>query len=149
MKRLAAALKQRHVDRVSLAVHTSADLRRHDLPPFTTLYPGERATGWIAVSEQMRAFYCAGYRWLDAYRPVARVGGSIRLYYLPGPPSRRRPEPEGAGAVQLERAAALFSRASCVGQSRAAPPSLTGSHRAGFAIATSGARPLRDIQRER
>ncbi len=35
VKRLAAALKQRHVDRVSLAVHTSADLRRHDdLPPF-------------------------------------------------------------------------------------------------------------------
>ena len=41
VKRLAAALKQRHVDRVSLAVHTSADLRRDDLPPIRTLYPGE------------------------------------------------------------------------------------------------------------
>jgi hypothetical protein len=86
LKRLAAVLKQRHVDRVSLAVHTSADLRRHDdLPTIETLYPGEPATGWIAISEQMRAFYCAGYRWLDAYRPVARVGDSIRLYYVPGP----------------------------------------------------------------
>ncbi len=93
VKRLAAALKQRHVDRVSLAVHTSADLRRDDLPPFTTLYPGERETGWIAVSEQMRAFYCAGYSWLDAYRPVARVGRSIRLYHVPGPPVPP-PEPE-------------------------------------------------------
>ncbi|MGE0258411.1 MAG: ArnT family glycosyltransferase [Alphaproteobacteria bacterium] len=86
VKRLAEALRERHADRVSLAVHTSADLRRHSLPPFDTLYPGERATGWIAISEQMRAFYCAGYSWLDAYRPVARVGSSIRLYYVPGPP---------------------------------------------------------------
>jgi hypothetical protein len=87
VKRLAAALKQRHVDRVSVAVHTSADLRQHDdLPPIRTLYPGETATGWIAISEQMSAFYCAGYRWLDAYRPVARIGASIHLYYVPGPP---------------------------------------------------------------
>ena len=47
---------------------------------------GRPATGWIAVSEQMREFYCAGYRWLDAYEPVARIGASIRLYYVPGPP---------------------------------------------------------------
>jgi hypothetical protein len=87
VKRLATALKQRHVHRVSLAVHTSAELRRHDdLPPIRTLYPGERVTGWIAISEQVSAFYCAGYRWLDAYQPVARIGDSIRLYYVPGPP---------------------------------------------------------------
>jgi hypothetical protein len=93
VKRLATALKARHADRVSLAVHTSADLRRHGLPPFDTLYPGERATGWIAISEQMRAFYCAGYRWLDVYHPVARIGSSIRLYYVPGSPARP-PDPK-------------------------------------------------------
>ena len=88
VKRLIAALKERQVNRVHLAVHTSADLRKHDdLPPFETLYPGEPTTGWIAVSEQIRAFYCSGYRWLDAYRPVARIGTSIRLYYIPGPPA--------------------------------------------------------------
>ena len=86
IRRLIAALKQRQAAGVHLAVHTSADLRKHDLPPFKTLYPGEPATGWIAISEQMRAFYCAGYRWLDAYQPVARIGTSIRLYYVPGPP---------------------------------------------------------------
>lgn len=42
------------------------------------------ATGWIAISEQMKAFYCRGYRWLDSYRPVARIGASIRLYKIPG-----------------------------------------------------------------
>ena len=84
--RLIADLKQRHIGRLSLAVHTSADMRRHDLPPFDVLYPGRSATGWVAISEQMRALYCAGYSWLDAYQPVARVGASIRLYYVPGPP---------------------------------------------------------------
>lgn len=87
VKQLIAALKKRQVTRVHLAVHTSADLRRHDFPPFETLYPGEATTGWIAVSEQVLAFYCAGYRWLDAYQPVARIGTSIRLYYVPGPPA--------------------------------------------------------------
>ena len=94
VKRLAAELKRRQVARVHLAVHTSADLRRDDLPPFETLNPGEPQTGWIAISEQMRAYYCAGYRWLAAYRPVARIGASIRLYHVPGPPPPSRPEAE-------------------------------------------------------
>src|SRR4051794_6853154 len=98
VKRLAAALKQRHINRVRLAVDPSADLSRHDLPPFEPLYPGERTIGWIAISEQMRAFHCAGYRWLDAYRPVARIGSSIRLYYVPGPP-----EADPAAPARLAR----------------------------------------------
>ncbi len=79
--RLAAVLKQHRVDRLHLALHTSADLRLHGLPPFEVMYPGQPATGWIAISEQTHAFYCAGYRWIDAYKPIARVGASIRLYY--------------------------------------------------------------------
>ncbi len=42
----------------------------------------------------MSAFYCAGYRWLDAYQPVARIGASIRLYYVPGPLQRNPNSPE-------------------------------------------------------
>jgi hypothetical protein len=87
VRRLLAALKERGVSRVHLALHTSADLRKHDFPPFETLYPGEPTTGWIAISEQVRAFYCAGYRWLDPYKPVARIGRSILLYHVPGPPA--------------------------------------------------------------
>lgn len=87
VKPLIAALKKRQVTRVHLALHTSSDLRKHDVPPFETMYPGEPTTGWIAISEQIRAFYCGGYRWLDAYQPVARIGSSIRLYYVAGPPA--------------------------------------------------------------
>jgi hypothetical protein len=81
--RLSTTLRSLGVDHVALAVHTSGDLRRHDLPPFSILYPGEHVSGWVAVSAQVRAYYCAGYAWLDAYRPVAQVGRSIRLYRLP------------------------------------------------------------------
>jgi hypothetical protein len=87
VRRLAASLQQRQVQRVHLAIHTSADLRKHGMPPFETMYPGEPTTGWIAISEQMRVFYCGGYRWLDAYRPLARIGASILLYNVPGPES--------------------------------------------------------------
>jgi 4-amino-4-deoxy-L-arabinose transferase-like glycosyltransferase len=91
VRRLRVELKQRRVARVHLAVHTSADLRKHDFPPFETLYPGEPTTGWIAISEQVRAFYCAGYQWLDAYAPVRRIGSSILLYYVPGPEAEPGP----------------------------------------------------------
>ena len=87
LDRLAAALKQRRVGQLHLALHTAAEPRLHDLPPFEVLYPGRPATGWIAISEQMHAFYCAGFQWLDAYKPVARVGATIRLYYVPGTPA--------------------------------------------------------------
>ena len=94
--RLSAVLRKSNVSRVHLAVHTSADLRKHDLPPFETMYPDEPTTGWIAISEQVQAFYCAGYQWLSAHQPVARIGTSIRLYFIPGPPT----EP---GMPDLER----------------------------------------------
>jgi hypothetical protein len=95
--RLAEALKERRISSVHLAIHTSADLRRHDFPPFTTMYPGRPATGWIAISEQVRAFYCAGYHWLDGYKPVVRIGHSIALYYVPG-----ATEPEDASPPPKE-----------------------------------------------
>jgi 4-amino-4-deoxy-L-arabinose transferase-like glycosyltransferase len=91
ISRLSAALKERQVLRVHLAVHTSADLRKDDLPPFETMYPGEPTTGWIAISEEMRALYCAGYSWLNAYEPVAQIGKSILLYYVAGPAAEPGP----------------------------------------------------------
>ena len=41
--------------------------------------------GWLAVSETVYALKRSqgAYGWLDQYRPVWRVGKSIRLYSLP------------------------------------------------------------------
>jgi hypothetical protein len=104
--RLERALAARGVRRLSLAYFGPVDLCRHDLPVGRWLRPHERTTGVIAISEMYRKgvignFYRDGnycdraqwvleappdpgaYAWLDAYRPVARVGASILLYDIP------------------------------------------------------------------
>jgi hypothetical protein len=86
--RLVEELRARHVERVAIAYNGSADLSRHGLPAFRPLVPHQPTTGWIAISE-MRLKIGEGrppydeFAWLEAYEPVARVGRSIRLYYVP------------------------------------------------------------------
>ncbi len=78
------------VPSVSLAYRGTADLNREALPPWRPLAPGERATGWIAVTALARVAAPGGYAWLDAYPPVERIGRSIDLYFIPpdGAPGR-------------------------------------------------------------
>jgi len=40
-------------------------------------------SGWVAISELARTRNPADYAWLDAYRPLERIGKSIDLYYIP------------------------------------------------------------------
>ena len=51
--------------------------------PQIRLEARQPATGWVAISELARTRDPADYAWLDAYRPVERVGKSIDLYYIP------------------------------------------------------------------
>ena len=88
--RLSAALQQRHIDQVSIAYAGSSklDLSQFGLPPFQVLAPNQPATGWIAISLlKLKVGEPGqpddGYAWLEAYQPVALVGRSIRLYYVP------------------------------------------------------------------
>lgn len=83
--RLARVVGQSDINHLWVLYNGNADLARHKLPadgliPFTPVH------GWVAVSETAlklgdQARY-GGYRWLDAYRPVRRVGKSIRLYHI-------------------------------------------------------------------
>lgn len=92
---LAKVLAEHKVEHLKLRLYTSADLTQMNLPPFQTLAPNERTTGWVAVSvHNLRTgegpWYPAlfdGYAWLNAYQPVASVDKTIRLYYLPENPS--------------------------------------------------------------
>ncbi len=88
--RLCGALRQRHINEISIAYAGSArlDLSRFDLPPFQLLAPYQRTTGWVAISLlQLKTgglgFPDDSFAWLEAFRPVALVGRSIRLYYIP------------------------------------------------------------------
>ena len=88
--RLSTTLERMHIPALSVAYagSTNLDLHRFGLPPFQVLLPHQRATGWIAIS-----LFCLktggfgmpadSYSWIEAYQPVALVGRSIRLYYVP------------------------------------------------------------------
>ena len=86
--RLSDDLRARGVDHVSIAYNGSADLNLMHLPPYEELPPCVQTTGWVAISMyhlQMSkpSIGCGGYSWLAAYKPVALVGKSIRLYWIP------------------------------------------------------------------
>jgi Dolichyl-phosphate-mannose-protein mannosyltransferase len=88
--RLSAALRQRHVEEVSIAYEGSPDLDLHQfgLPSFHILIPHEPTDGWIAIS--LKSLKTGGFGfpndsfwWLESYKPVCLVGRSIRLYDVP------------------------------------------------------------------
>jgi hypothetical protein len=83
LHRLEMRVAQLHIGHLNLAYRGSADLRREPLPQVHILAPRERVTGWVALSELARTRNLSDYAWLDAYRPIERVGKTIDLYYVP------------------------------------------------------------------
>lgn len=87
VKRLSERCKVHKVDRLHIAYFGSAVLEKHDLPPFELLEPGQKVTGWVAISLAKIKFWTGweGYKWLEEHRLVETVGRGIRLYYVPEP----------------------------------------------------------------
>jgi 4-amino-4-deoxy-L-arabinose transferase-like glycosyltransferase len=83
LRRLELRAAQLGIAHLSLAYRGTADLTREPLPPFVSLAARQPTTGWVAISELARTRDPADYAWLDAYRPVERIGKSIDLYYIP------------------------------------------------------------------
>jgi hypothetical protein len=89
LKRLADTLRARHIPAVSLAYAGSATVVEHGLPPVHWLEPHRPVSGWVAASLysiKLGSLDRPGhddFAWLERYRPVALVGRSIRLYYIP------------------------------------------------------------------
>jgi hypothetical protein len=83
LRRLEKRAAELKIPRLSLAYRGTADLSREPLPPLVILPPHHPTTGWVAVSELARTRNLSDYAWLDAYRPVERIGKSIDLYYIP------------------------------------------------------------------
>jgi 4-amino-4-deoxy-L-arabinose transferase-like glycosyltransferase len=85
--RLAAVVRDEHIDHLHLAYFGTADWHRlvpaaEELPQFKPVH------GWVAVSENEMTFGWPtnerdAFAWLRAYTPVRRVGKSIRLYRIP------------------------------------------------------------------
>lgn len=72
-------------DTVRVAYFGTAALSAAGVPNARELGLHERATGWIAGSETFLAGEWVGraYMWLLDYEPVARIGPSMRLWYIP------------------------------------------------------------------
>jgi len=89
--RLSRELRSRKVSHVTLALWTSADMSQTDLPPFEIAQPSKPVSGWFAVSlralrmgELFHTTYPRNaFDWVSQYQPVARVGNTILLYYIP------------------------------------------------------------------
>ena len=87
--RLADTLRARGVKEVALAYAGSATVAEHGMPTIRWLEPHRPDTGWVAASLwslKLGSLNQPGhddFAWLERYRPVARVGRSIRLYYIP------------------------------------------------------------------
>lgn len=87
--RLADELRPRHVAQCVYAIWSSADIRRSGLPDDAAL--DAHYHGWIALSSRAErtgevlheSFPPEYFAWLEHYRPVAQVGKTIRLYYIP------------------------------------------------------------------
>ncbi|HEX4647977.1 MAG TPA: hypothetical protein VH111_04065 [Steroidobacteraceae bacterium] len=81
--RLELRTRELGIAKLSIAYRGTADLKREPLPPFAVLPPRQPQSGWVAISELARTRNPADYAWLNAYRPLERIGRSIDLYYIP------------------------------------------------------------------
>jgi hypothetical protein len=84
--RLRDTIAARHIgDTVRIAYFGTADPTAAGVPHARLLGLHERTTGWVAASETYLAGEWVGhaYSWLLDYPPVARIGPSMRLWYIP------------------------------------------------------------------
>jgi hypothetical protein len=76
---------RRITDTVRVAYFGTSDITAAGVPNARELGLHERTTGWIAASETFLAGEWVGhaYDWLLAYPSIARIGPSMRLWYIP------------------------------------------------------------------
>ncbi|HYI08258.1 MAG TPA: glycosyltransferase family 39 protein [Thermoanaerobaculia bacterium] len=80
--RLSRVLREMQINRLHVDILTNA---RIDGVEAVRFHAAQKVTGWLAVSETALVLHerFGEYQWLSAYRPVRRIGKSIRLYYIP------------------------------------------------------------------
>jgi hypothetical protein len=83
--RLADTVRARRIDSIRVHYFGSSQLSSVGLTNARRLARDERTTGWVAASETFLAgvWSDTSLRWLARREPVARIGPSMRLYYIP------------------------------------------------------------------
>ena len=82
--RLERAVRKLKIEDLGVLYVGNAWLHMHGIRGYG-LTPYSPAKGWIAVSETGLKLEnrLGGYQWLEHYKPVGKIGKSIRLYYIP------------------------------------------------------------------
>ena len=82
--RLARVVRELHIETLHPDALLSIRAERHGIH-LAPLDPFAKTSGWVAVSETPLALKTShgAYAWLRTYRPVRRIGKSIRLYFIP------------------------------------------------------------------
>lgn len=83
--RLERTLRQMHItEPLYVDILHSVPLERHGIRG-AMFNASQKVTGWLVVSETALALKGrhGEYQWLRTYRPVRRIGESIRLYHIP------------------------------------------------------------------
>jgi hypothetical protein len=95
--RLVRTLREMQIESPHIDILSNVRVANHGIEP-VPFDPNQKVTGWLAVSETQ--LVVKGYEWLKTYRPVTRIGQSIRLYHIPAarPPALVAP-PCGTCAV--------------------------------------------------
>jgi hypothetical protein len=99
--KLGKELLARKVDHVTLAMWGTADVAELGFPSVKVLRPNEPVSGWVAISVRtlrtgqvvvidkgvQYSYFCppGTLAWANSSQPVAHVGQTILLYYIPGP----------------------------------------------------------------
>ena len=78
--RLKRVIRKKKIDRIGIAVFGWHDWDALGFPPHYDLQRDVPSQGWVAVSEHIFGL-ARGAPWLEG-RPYARIGKSIRLYYV-------------------------------------------------------------------
>jgi hypothetical protein len=99
LRRLERRLAQLKVPSIHLAYSGTADLSKEPLPPYTLLPGRQPVTGWVAITALTREHEPARWVWLDAYKPIERVGKTIDLYFIEGMPGTGATPAAGARSV--------------------------------------------------
>jgi hypothetical protein len=83
--RLADTVRARGIDSIRVHYFGSSQLSSVGLTNARRLARDERTTGWVAASETFLAgvWSDTSLHWLARRPPVARIGPSMRLYYIP------------------------------------------------------------------
>ncbi|HEV7241768.1 MAG TPA: glycosyltransferase family 39 protein [Thermoanaerobaculia bacterium] len=80
--RLARAVREMQIERLQILYATNIRLAEHGVNAEKLTFGPKQ--GWIAIGEAPLRFFHEPemYGWLERYRPVRKVGKSIRLYYI-------------------------------------------------------------------